>query len=247
MNRFMLILVILFALPLLALESKTETHWLEKTAVKIELTQYGSDGHMALYVNLHENESTSIAAVKDYLANRNGHFVALKQNGTRNISFVYRGTRYQFDPNRMFTRDGRIASLRLLNKNYVSKTEEIVEEFSDKIISRVKNAKIVVALHNNTNGRPLTVKNYQNRYVNPKMDTDDFIITTEKAIFDRLKAKNINVAWETTATSIDDGSLAYFCSKKDIPYVNVEAQSGHKTQQLRMLNALTDIINGYVN
>lgn len=243
----MFILFIVFALPLLALETKTETHWLEKTAVRIQLTQYGNDGHKALYVNLHENESTSIAAVREYLASRNGHFVALKQNGLRNISFVYRGTKFQFDPNRMFTKDGRIASLKLLNKRYVSKTEEIVEEFSDKIIARVKQAKIVVALHNNTNGRPLTVKNYQNRYVNPGMDTDDFVITTEKAIFERLKAKKINVAWETTATSVDDGSLAYFCSKKNIPYVNVEAQSGHKTQQLRMLNALTDIINGYIN
>lgn len=246
MKQWMPAIFLIAAFPLSGLNTTTETHWLYKTAVRLQLSQYGTDGHKTLFLNLHENESTSVAAVKDYLADRNANFVAVQQHGNRNLRFDYKGTRYQFDPNRMFTKAGRIANLKLLNKKYIAKAEEIVEEFSDKIISRVKNAKFVVAVHNNTNGKPLSVLSYRNRYVNPSMDTDDFVITTEKTIFERLKAKKISVAWETTATSKDDGSLAYFCSKKNIPYVNVEAQVGHQTQQLRMLNALTDIINSYL-
>ena len=245
MKQWILMISLAGFLPLFANETATETVWLERTAVRLQLVKYGTGGEDALFLNLHENESTSVIAAKDYLKNRNGYFMAIKHNGNRNLSFVLKGTRYQFDPNRMFTKEGRIANLKLLNKKYTNAAEETVEEFSDKIISKVKDAKIVIALHNNTNGKPLSVNSYEHRYVNPSMDTDDFVLTTEKAIFEKLKAKKINTVWETTSSSSDDGSLAYYCSKKNIPYINVEAQAGHRWQQLKMLNALTDIITNY--
>jgi hypothetical protein len=240
-------LVFLLPLPVQETRTETETFLLGKTEINIQRTKYGEDGERSLFLNLHENESTSVTAAVEYLENKDAHFVSIKHDGNRNISFVLKDVTWQFDPNRMFTRQGRIANLKLLNKKYSDKAEEAIEEFSDKIIKRVKHAKIVIALHNNTNGRPLSVNSYRKKYVNPKMDTDDFVLTTDESIFNTLKAKKINTVWETTATSKDDGSLAYYCSGKHIPYINVEAQAGHFSEQLRMLNTLTDIINEYAH
>lgn len=235
----------LLGLQVAAADASMETHWMEKTPVRLQLVKYGERPERVVFLNVHENEYTSIQAAGEYLETRDGYFIAVKQNGNRNLSFDIKGSKVQFDPNRMFTKTGRIANLRLLNRKFIPAAEEEVEEFSDKIISRVKNARIVVALHNNTNGKPLSVNSYRTRYLNPDMDPDDFVLTTEKAIFEQVKAKKINAVLETTASSPDDGSLAYFCSKKGIPYINVEAQVGHKSEQLRMLKALNSIINQY--
>jgi hypothetical protein len=245
MTKVLVIFLLLIVLQVNAQIVKTESLLLEKTPVQLQLSDYGEIRGKVVYLNLHENETTSVLAAKDYLATRNGHLIVVKQKGNRNLSFTQKGMTFQFDPNRMFTKAGRISTLKLLNKKYVNAAEETVEEFSDKIISRIRNAQLVVALHNNTNGKPLSAASYKNRYLNPSMDTDDFILTTEKSIYDQLKAKKINTVWETTSTSVDDGSLAYYCSKKNIPYVNVEAQHGHRSQQLKLLNALTSIINNY--
>lgn len=247
MTKVLSILLLLIMLQANAQIVQTETFLLEKDIVRLELSEYGKSAGKIVYLNLHENETTSVLAAKDYLASRNGHLIVVKQSGNRNLSFTQKGMKLQFDPNRMFTKAGRISTLKLLNKKYFDAAEETVEEFSDKIISRIRNAKLVVALHNNTNGKPLSAASYKNRYLNPSMDPDDFILTTEKSIYDQLKAKKINTVWETTSTSVDDGSLAYYCSKKNIPYVNVEAQHGHRSQQLKMLNALTSIINQYTD
>jgi hypothetical protein len=60
-----------------------------------------------------------------------------------------------------------------------------------------------------------------------------------------LKKKKINAVLQTHKTSTDDGSLAIYCSKKKIPYINIEAQQGHLEEQMDMLNALTGIIQQY--
>ncbi len=245
MHKIILTTLLLLVLQAKAQNTRTETYLLEKTSVSLQLTEYGKEPQKVIYLNLHENETTSVLAAKDYLSTKNGYLIAVKQSGNRNLTFTQKGMKFQFDPNRMFTKPGRISTLKLLNKKYLDAAEETVEEFSDKIISRIRNARLVVALHNNTNGKPLSANSYKNRYINPAMDADDFILTTEKSIYEQLKAKKINTVWETTSTSIDDGSLAYYCSQKNIPYVNVEAQHGHRSQQLKLLNALTSIINQY--
>jgi len=247
MKKVLLILLLIIVLHVNAQIVKTESLLLEKTSVSLQLSEYGKSSGQIVYLNLHENETTSVLAAKDYLSTRNGQLIVVKQKGNRNLHFTQKGTVFQFDPNRMFTKAGRVSTLKLLNKKFISAAEETVEEFSDKIIARIRNAKLVIALHNNTNGQPLSAASYRNRYLNPSMDPDDFILTTQKSIYEQLKAKKINTVWETTSTSIDDGSLAYYCSKKNIPYVNVEAQHGHRSQQLKLLNALTSIINNYTD
>src|SRR5687768_7782479 len=137
MKKVLLILLLLIVLQVNAQIVKTESLLLEKTPVQLQLSDYGPNPGKVVYLNLHENEMTSVLAAKDYLATRNGHLIVVKQKGNRNLSFTQKGFTFQFDPNRMFTKAGRISTLKLLNKKYINAAEETVEEFSDKIISRI--------------------------------------------------------------------------------------------------------------
>lgn len=215
------------------------------TRVEIHRTNFGNS--RAVFINVHSNETTSVEATREYLQDRNGIFVELKHDTTRLIKFEWKGKLLQFDPNRMFTEKGRIANLRILNGKIPSGTEDEVEDFAQEVTNKIKKAAIIIAVHNNTEGKPLSVNSFKEKYVNKSMDADDFILTTEKKIFDQLKKKKINAVLQTVKTSTDDGSLAIYCSKKKIPYINIEAQEGHKAEQLQMLNALTEIINQYTN
>jgi hypothetical protein len=245
----------LLFLPLLlsgfaqAQDFRTDTLWIESSAVQLHRAAYGDDPGKTVFLNVHENESTSVEAAKQYLDGRNGSLLSIRQAGKRFLSFRMKTTTFQFDPNRVFSEKGRVATLRANNKTYLPAAEKKLAEFAAELLANIADAKVVVALHNNTNAGPLTIKTFpaKYRYVNPSMDADDFVLTTEKAIFDQLKKKKINAVLETSANTADDGSLSIYCSKNNIPYINIEAQQGHKAQQLKMLNALTDILNQYNN
>lgn len=224
---------------------ETDTSKIGTTTVNIQTTEYGSS--KAVFLSVHSNETTSVEATNEYLSGKEGKLIELKHDTTRLIKFNYKGKIIQFDPNRMFTKTGRLANLNLLNGKTPKGTEDEVEDFAEDVIRKIKKASILIAVHNNTEGKPLSVNSFKEKYVNRNMDADDFILTTEKKIYDQLKKKKINAVLQTVNTSSDDGSLAIYCSKKKIPYINIEAQQGHKEQQLQMLNALTEIINQYTN
>ncbi len=239
---FSLVLLISFIVPQ---QVSTKDLKIGNTTVSIQTTDYGST--KAIFINVHSNETTSVEATTDYLQDKSGTLIELKHDTTRLISFEFKGRMIQFDPNRIFTKKGRVTNLRLLNGKTPAGTEDEVDDFAEEVIDKIKKARIIIAVHNNTDGRPLSVNSFKEKYVNRDMDADDFILTTEKKIFDQLKKKKINAVLQTVKTSTDDGSLAIYCSKKKIPYINIEAQEGHKTEQLKMLNALTEIINQYTN
>lgn len=242
--KLICLVIIVVVLGFSPTATSSEQHRLGSEKVTLRFQRAGKPS--ILFLNVHENEQTSVSAARRFLASGQSFLLlTLHQNGQRNLRFREKGQWLLVDPNRMFTKQGRLRSLALLNKTYPASAEESVEEFSDKVIRHVKAAKLVVALHNNTNGKPLRVTDYQRRYVNPGMDTDDFVLTTDEGIFLQLKARKLNAVWETTASSLDDGSLAYFCSKENIPYINVEAQHGHGAEQLRMLRTIDNIIAKY--
>jgi hypothetical protein len=240
----LLIFMLLVSQQLVAQQTTTDTFWLSNTAVPIQQTYYGSDAR-AVFIHLHANETASIAAAREYLKDKAGLLVALTHDTTRLVIFYQTNRLVQFDPNRIFSKKGRLANLKLLNRNLPLSTEKLLARFADSLTETFQRAKIIIAVHNNTDGQPLSVKSYKQAYINPAMDTDDFILTTEKRIFNELKKKKINAVWQTQKTSADDGSLSIYCDKKKIPYVNIEAQEGHLEEQLRMLEALTAIIQQY--
>ncbi len=56
-----------------------------------------------------------------------------------------------------------------------------------------------------------------------------------------LKEQEINAVLQSKSAK-DDGSLSVYADKKNIPYINVEAEHGHVEEQARMLKALKDTI-----
>ncbi len=245
------ILIVCQALSLSAFTQtvKTENVQLGSTTIMLKTHTYNPAKAKAVFLNLHENESTSVQATRQYMAANGGTMVTVNHTGERNVNFRYKGKSYNFDPNRIFSKKGRVATLKSLSKSYTNAAEDVAENFAEAIEDKIEDAKIIIAIHNNTEGN-LSVKSYVNSkattYVNPKQDPDDFVLTTDRRIFDHLRSKKINAVLQSHKVTSDDGSLSIYCSKKNIPYINIEAQHGHTAEQVRMLNALTSIINEYL-
>jgi hypothetical protein len=207
-----------------------------------------------IFINLHEDEKTSITAGDTYLKETAGTILSLKHTGERLITFYLGDKKFMFDPNRIFSKFGIRTSLTKLSA-YTPMAEKVVDSFARHILTNyVEGSKLIVTLHNNTD-KNFSVSSYKKGqpegrnaaqvFINKDMDEDDFILTTEPAIFNKLKEKNINVVLQNTKTVIDDGSLSVYAAKKKIAYVNVEAQDTHLEEQIKLLEALTEVIDSY--
>lgn len=208
-----------------------------------------------VFFNLHDNENTSVAAAKIFIEKAGGTVVELRHDGGREVKFQIGKKTFRFDPNRIFTLDGIKNTLG--EKNEAAAQILAVDTFAKELFERfLKDEAVVVALHNNTNGGGLTVKSYEKggRYekdaarvfVNPARDEDDFFFVTQESHFEAIRKKGFNVVLQDNANVTDDGSLSVFCGKRNIPYINVEAEHGHLKEQLEMLEILPEIL-GFEN
>jgi len=209
------------------------------------------NGNGPTYVNLHENESTSVSAARRVVFKSGGTLVQLQHSGRRNISFMYGGIRYAFDPNRMFTDVGIARNLRA-NGRYSRNAHNQVREFAFFVLEHLRPGTApLVALHNNSGGN-YSARSYESGgpyahdvagvYINPKTDPDNFFLVTGWNLYRMLKKKNVNVVLQKRNGARDDGSLSVYCGKHGIAYVNVEAQHGHASVQHEMLEILKDLI-----
>lgn len=210
----------------------------------IKKENYTCHENFTYYIQLHENEHNAIAACREILKEYDGIIFSLHHLGTRNVSFTYNSKRYTFDPNRMFSAAGRRQTLTHLSE-YSLSADSIVKHLADTIINMLKPAKLVVALHNNTDGVPLTMHNFVDTnqyktYFAPDADVDDFLLTTDVLLFEMLSNKNYNVVLELPH-AMDDGSLSAYFTKSHIAYVNVEAEFCHEAKQMEMLKAVAEI------
>lgn len=208
-----------------------------------------------LFVNLHDNETTSVKAAEQYLNKVGGRLINIENNGERLINFNHKGQYYTFDPNRIFSPAGIDSTITILSLRYDSNAAHEVLKFAQFLIADyIASSHLIISLHNNRDSS-LSVLTYKNdaainknlgkAFINPEMDIDDFILTTDTTLFNRIKEKNINVVWEDIDAINDDGSLSVYASRHNISYINVEAEHEHSEEQLRMLMALEDIIKEY--
>lgn len=209
------------------------------------------------FVHVHEDEVTAVEAATAVLQERDfGCFITLKHGNGRNIKFTLsNGVEYQFDPNRMFTPTGRIATLQRFGKVSTAASEAIRQLADYFATTYIDSSKLVIALHNNTNNGGLTVQSYAKGgayasdaaavFINPQEDPDDFIYTTTQQAFDFFKEKGFNVLLQQNDTVTDDGSLSVYAAKKGIDYINIEAEHGRKEKQKEMLHATYAYITAY--
>ena len=83
---------------------------LGETSIPIHVSQYGEARDM-VYINLHDDEQSSVDAAKSLLQNEGGMLIIFDNKNQRNIRFRLKGKTYTFDPNRMFSREGIKQSL----------------------------------------------------------------------------------------------------------------------------------------
>ncbi|MBK9256514.1 MAG: hypothetical protein IPM42_13585 [Saprospiraceae bacterium] len=125
----------------------------------VRLHIFEKAGEQIVYVHVHENETASLEAGMAVLNKYGGKLITLvhSQDTTknRNVSFRFKGTTYQFDPNRIYTSDDIILkkNIKVINGNgTVTKTVlKMVKNLASVIWSEASPFSLIVALHNNRN------------------------------------------------------------------------------------------------
>ena len=72
------------------------------------------------FINLHNNEKTSLNAAKQYLNKIGGRLINIENNGERLINFKYNGFNYIFDPNRIYSASGIDTTITILSTHVYS-------------------------------------------------------------------------------------------------------------------------------
>jgi hypothetical protein len=225
----------------------TYNYQLGDKSINLQKRTFDSIGKV-IFIQLHHNELTAEKAAIEYLQKEGGVFVNILNSTKRLINFNVNGIEYTFDPNRIFTKNGIDSSLKLLSHSSSFAAKEI-EGFAHFVLEHIPDSLPLIALHNNTDGR-YSIDDYKKGgslekdaaevYVNNNLDKDDFIFTTDKTLYDKLKTMRWNVILQNSAAK-DDGSLSIYCAKVNRKYINIEVQTGHLKEQLQMLKSIKDI------
>lgn len=237
--------------------TETETLMLGETEVRLAMHHHGGDagdaaGTIAM-LNLHDDESTSVDAALDVVRQSGGQVVELRHTGDRNVVFEVGGASYTADPNRMFTAAGRERTLASLS-TATPEALAALAAFADEVLAAYTgmDPAVVVTLHNNTDAN-YSVGSYGEggQYetdaeavtLHEGTDPDDFFFVTDRALYDAITARGFNAVLQDNARATDDGSLSVWAAQNGRPYVNVEAQHGHRTEQARMIRALVEVLS----
>jgi hypothetical protein len=205
-----------------------------------------------IFLNLHEDETTSIEALQAFSEMEPLPYFYLNHEQTRRIRFIIKEKTFDIDPNRIFTRRGRRLTLKDGDGGHSWKASRHTKKLAKAILDKIPTDKTVVAVHNNTD-LAYSIKSYepggdeyQNTkevYVNSEMDPDDFIYTTEKKFYDAFKSRGINVILQDNQKYVNDGSLSVYCGKRGIPYINIETQKGHFDAQMHLIQVTLEVVN----
>ena len=232
--------------PGITITEKTIFYNLAGNIVPIKIQQYGERTDI-VFINLHDDEITSVDAAKRVLEEYGGLLIEIENNAQRNIPFKLDRYCYKVDPNRIFSVEGIKKSLEQLGR-ISGKAVDEVEKLGQRIIQLIpEEAKCIIALHNNTpdlfsvteyapgNKRSVDCKKV---YINAEQDTDDFFLTTDNNLYEKLADKGFNTILQDNKNCTEDGSLSVYCGKKSIRYVNCETEHGKAAQYYEMMKAL---------
>ena len=238
----------------LSISKRTHFFSLGERKLPIHVEQYG-DVKDLVFINMHDDEFTSVEATRQLLESRGGILIQIENSQKRNIKFRMRGITYEFDPNRIFSRNGIKTTLEFFHRRKV--TERVIDEveiFGQWLLRLIpENPKCVIALHNNTEGN-FSIRDYlpgnsrdeaaESVNVVTEQDGDDLFLTTETSIYAAIKETGYNIILQANKTAKDDGSLSIYCGRNNIRYVNLETQHGKLQQYREMMTTLLDVVDG---
>ena len=219
---------------------------------QIHALVHQNQGAFPTMLNVHEDETTSVAAGKANVSEQGGRLIALQHSGTRLITFGLDGKNYTFDPNRIFSDAGITATL---EKHSVYSTEAHAEikqfaQFYLRVFA-LDHEPAIIALHNATDGI-FSVESFlpdgflgcdaATVHINPRRSKFDFCFVTEQPSFDYLRARDFNVVLQDNAKVTEDGSLSVYFARKKIPYVNIEAALDHLPEQIEILKEVRTML-----
>jgi len=222
---------------------------LGNTWINIERIRYEGESSLII-VHVHDNEETAKAVAQEVLSQRGGLLLSINNNKERYVSFQYASAQYKFDPNRIYTPEGREATLKA-QSTYNRNAAIRLQRFANYFLKKIPKAQTIVAVHNNTNDSYSILSYLEGGdyrkdalYVhhNPEQDVDDFFLTTSATLFEKIKEKGYNVVLQDNKNAADDGSMSVYYGKRSKDYVNVEAEHGHNEQQAKMLNDLAEML-----
>ena len=202
---------------------------------------------------LHENEETAAECVQQFLREIGGTVWEVKGDGHRNVTFKFKKKKYSFDPNRIYSSTGIYNTLHDFSRSYSDDAFAQVSSFATQITdSLLAKTQTLVSVHNSSEGK-FSVRSYlpdstlantaADVYVNDANDEDEFFYVTNPPDFQYLKEQGFNVILQRLDAP-DDGSLSIFCGQRNIRYINVEAQHGHRSAQMQMLYAVHALLEG---
>lgn len=220
-------------------------------SAQIELVRYtATTSQQVTFLNVHEDEQTSIQALEILALENPINYCYFRHTGERRIEFSVNDSSYSIDPNRMFTEEGRKKTL--VDGGYTSQAaERELQNFAEKFLRMLPKTEVMVALHNNSPNR-YSIQSYmpdsseaQNTgrlYINPEMDPDDFIYSTDSVLFNLFRDQGVNAILQDPSEFVDDGSLSVYCGIKKLRYVNIETEHGHLEKQLELLELLLSFL-----
>lgn len=196
-----------------------------------------------IFLNLHENEATSIDALKHFADSIPINYYYLEHGGERRVEYSNGRDHYSIDPNRIYTENGRKATLEDNNQldEFGLKTSE---DLAQHLIWKALKGDAIISVHNNTPDEYSILSylpegaeaaNTGELFINEEADPDDFIYTTDSLVYAAAKRDCINVILQNEKTVVDDGSLSVYCGMKNILYVNVETEHDHLEEQIRLI------------
>lgn len=203
-------------------------------------------------LNVHEDETTSVAAGKASIAEQGGRLIELAHSGERLITFGLRGKKYTFDPNRIFSEAGITATLEK-HSAYSAEAHAEIKKFAQAYLHEFALDKepAIIALHNATDGI-FSVESFlpsgflgcdaAKAHVSPRRSKFDFCFVTEDLLFEHLRARDFNVVLQDNAKVTEDGSLSVHFARKGIPYVNIEAAPDHLQEQIQLLKEVRQML-----
>ena len=229
---------------------KTIFYKLGNKIIPIKISQYGKAKDV-IYINVHDNETTSVEAARSILEINGGTLIKIENNKQRNIRFGFRNNYYSFDPNRIFSRQGIEQTLKMngrINKSVVDETEK----FAQRLLQLFPDSTTcIVALHNNTDG-DFSINSYlhgNEKQFDAKAvfshsfeDIDDIALTTDSLIYQKMADYRYNTIWQHNKKKKKDGSLSIYCGERNMRYINIETEHGKLSQHIKMLEKLLDIL-----
>jgi hypothetical protein len=193
------------------------------------------------YLRIHGNEETARQVLERHMETHDGIAYVIESR-TRVVPVES----LKLDPNRMFSRVGAEANLKLVNPGappeQVQSALRVLDRNREKLVRALTPPKggLTIALHNNSSGYSVAAEVLISDQTSLRQPGNPhaFFLCTDPRDFAVLKTSPYNVVLQQHGPTQDDGSLSRVAAARGFRYVNLEVASGQAERQREMLNWL---------